>query len=47
MGPEKGRRVRKIEFDSVPEFQLGDTAAGIQQMMEEREARERVKEAQK
>ena len=27
MGPQKGRRVRKIEvpIDSVPEFELGDS----------------------
>ena len=33
MGLNKGRRVRKIEVptDSVPEFELGDTAADIQQ----------------
>ena len=42
MGPKKGRRVRKIEVPtySVPEFELGDTAADIQQN-EERETRER------
>ena len=43
MGPNKGRRVGKIEVptDSVPEFKLGDTVADIQRMREEREARER------
>ena len=43
MGPIKGRRVKKIEVprDSVPEFELGDTAADIQWRREEREARER------
>ena len=43
MGLKKGRRVRKIEVptDIVPEFELGDTAADIQQRREEREARER------
>ena len=48
MGPKKGSRVRKIEVptDSVLEFELGDTAADIQQMRQEREARER-EEAQK
>ena len=40
MGPKKGRKVRKIEVptDSVPEFELGDTAADIQQRRQEREA---------
>ena len=48
MGP-KDRRVRKIEVsnDSVPEFELGDTAADIQCRGQEREAREREEEAQK
>ena len=43
MGPKKGRRVRKIEVptDSVPEFELLDTAADIQQRRQDREARER------
>ena len=43
MGPEKGKRVRKIEIsiDSVPEFELGDTVADIQWRREEREAREK------
>ena len=38
-----GRRVRKIELpdDSSHEFELGDTAADIQQKREKREARER------
>ena len=38
MGPKKGRRVRKIEAptDSVSEFELGDTAADIEQRREER-----------
>ena len=47
MGSRKGRRVRKIEVptDSVPEFELGDTAADIHRGRQEREARER-KEAQ-
>ena len=42
MGPKKGRRVRKIKVptDSVPEFELGDTVADIQQRREEREAGE-------
>ena len=33
MGPKKGRRVRKIEVpsDSVPQFELGDTVAYIQE----------------
>ena len=43
MGPKKGRRVSKIEVptDSVPEFELGDTAADIQWRREKREARKR------
>ena len=43
MGLKKRRRVSKIEVptDSVPEFQLGDTAADIQRRREKREARER------
>ena len=43
MGPKKGRRVRKIEVptDSVPESELGDTAADIQRRRLEREARKR------
>ena len=43
MGSKKGRKVRKIEVptDSVPEFELGDTAVDIQRRREEREARER------
>ena len=44
MGPKKDRRaVRRIEvpIDSVPEFELGDTAADIQLRREDREARER------
>ena len=45
MGPKDGRRVRKS--GSVPEFELGDTAADIQQRREEREAREREEKAQK
>ena len=46
-GPKKGRRVKKIEIstESVPEFELGDTVADIQQRREEREARE-MEEAQ-
>ena len=49
MGPKKGRRLREIEVptESVPEFELGDTATYIQQRREEREAREREEEAQK
>ena len=47
MGPKKGRRMIKIEAltDSVPEYELGDTATDIQQR-EEREARERVEAQQ-
>ena len=43
MGPKKGRRVRKIEVPthSVPEFELGDTAANIKRGREEREVSER------
>ena len=43
MVPKKGRRVREIEVPtySVPEFELGDTAADIQQRREKREARQR------
>ena len=43
MGPKKGRRVRKIVVptDSVPTFELGDTAAGIQRRRQERGVRER------
>ena len=43
MVPKKRRRVTKIEVptDSIPEFELGDTAADIQQRREEREARDR------
>ena len=49
MGPKKGRRVRKIEVttDSVPEFELENTAADIKWRREEREATEREEEAQK
>ena len=49
MGPNKGRRVRKIinPTDTPTEFELGDMAADIQQRREEREAREREEEAQK
>ena len=41
--------MRKIEVptDSIPEFELGDMAADIQRRREEREARQRVEEAQK
>ena len=48
MGP-KDRRVRKIDIptDSVPEFELGDTAVDIKRRREKREAREREEEAQK
>ena len=48
MGPKKDRRVRKIKVpnDSVPEFELGDTATNIQWRREEREARESEGEAQ-
>ena len=44
MGPNKGRRVRKIEIptDSVHEFELGD----IQRRREERVAREREESQQ-
>ena len=35
MGP------KKVPTDSVPELELGDTAADIQRRREEREARER------
>ena len=47
MSPKKGRRVRKIEVptDSVPEFELGNTAVDMQEMRQEREARERDEEA--
>ena len=43
MGPKKGRKVRKIEIptDSVPEFELEDTVADIQQRKQEREATQR------
>ena len=43
MGRKSGRRVRKIEVpnDSVPEFELRDTATDIQQRREDREAKER------
>ena len=43
MGQKKGRRVRKIKVptDSVPEFELGETAVDIQRRREEREARKR------
>ena len=39
MGPEKGRKVRKIGVptDSVPEFELGDTASNIQHGRQGRE----------
>ena len=49
MGPKKGRRVRRIDVstDSVPEFQLGDTATDIRQRRDEREARDREEEAQR
>ena len=42
MGPKKGGRVRKIEVstNSVPECELGDTAADIQWRRKEREVRE-------
>ena len=45
MGPKKGRRVRKIEVptDSVPKFELWDTAANIQRRREEREAQKERK----
>ena len=47
VGLKKGRRLRKIDVstDSVPEFELGDTAADIQWRRQEKEAKER-KEAQ-
>ena len=43
MGPKKGRRVRKIEVptDSVPEFELGETAADILRRRQDRERPER------
>ena len=49
MGHMKGRTVKKIQIpsQSVTEFELGYTAADIQQRRKEREARERKKEAQK
>ena len=49
VGPKNGKGVRKIEFpmDSVPEFELRDTAPDIQQRREEREERKREEEAQK
>ena len=49
MGPEKGRRVEKIEVptNSVPEFMLGNTAPDMQWRREERKPREREEEAQK
>ena len=49
MGPQKGRRVRKIKVSTniVPEFELGDTAADIQRRGEEREASKREEDAQK
>ena len=34
-------RKTEVPTDSVPEFELGDTAADIQQRRQEREARER------
>ena len=47
MGPNKGRRVGKIEVptDTPAEFEFGDMAADIQR--EKREARERHKEREK
>ena len=49
MGPKKGRRATKIDVptDTPTQFEFGDTVADIQQMREEREAREREEEAQK
>ena len=43
MGRKNGRRVRKTEVpnDSVPEFELRDTVADIQQRREDREAKEK------
>ena len=44
MGPKQGRKnARKIEIprDTPTDFKLGDTAADIQRMREEREQRER------
>ena len=43
MGPKKGRQLRKIETptDSVPEYELGDTAADIQWKRKERGTNER------
>ena len=48
MGRKKGRIVWKIGVptDSVPEFELADTAADIQWRREEREAGEREKAQQ-
>ena len=47
MVAKNGRKVRKIEVptDSVPEFELSDTAADIQCKREERDVRERQEEA--
>ena len=49
MGPKKSTRVRKIEVvtDTDPEFELEDIVVDIQQRRKEREARERVEQAQK
>ena len=49
MGPKKGRRLRRIEVptDSVPEFELGDTEADIQQRREKREEQAQRRELQK
>ena len=49
MGPNKDRRDRIIEVptDSVPEFELGDTALDIQQRREARKAREREEQPQR
>ena len=48
MCPKKGRRTRKIEVptDSVPEFELRDKAADIQQVRQKREARGKEEAAQ-
>ena len=48
MGPEKGKRMRKIEIseDTPTEFELGNTAADIQRRREEMEAREREEKAE-
>ena len=46
MGPKKGRRLRKIEVptDSVPEFELADTAEDIQRSREEAQIQQQREE---